>query len=89
MKKLKAFFHSCESRIEERWQKLSARKQRKVVVLFFAGYLLITGCVILTVWYDARTEARRRNSDIEHIRNPILQSKKQYGDSSIIILKNQ
>jgi len=85
MKKLKAFFHSCESRVEERWQKLSARKQRKFVVLFFAGYLLITICVILTVWYDAKTEARRRKNDIEHIRNPVLQSETQYGDSSSIL----
>lgn len=85
MKKLKAFLHACESRIEARWQKLPDRKQRRFVVLFFAGYLLITGCVILTVWYDAKADARMRKNQIEHIRNPILQNETQFGDSSSIL----
>jgi hypothetical protein len=85
MKKLKAFLHACETRIEARWQKLSDRKQRRFVALFFGGYLLITGCVILTVWYDAMEDAKSRKNQIEHIRIPILQSEKQFGDSSSIL----
>jgi hypothetical protein len=86
MKRLRAIFHSWESRIEDRWHKLSAKKQRKFVVLFFAGYLLVTGCVIITVWYDARMDAKLKRYELDHIRNPTLQNRKQQGDSS---LKNE
>ncbi|ALR29237.1 hypothetical protein ATE47_01235 [Chryseobacterium sp. IHB B 17019] len=89
MKKLKAIFHIWESRIEEGWSKLSERKQRRFVVLFFAGYLVITGCVIATIWYDAKTETRVRKNGIEHIQNPILKRENQLGDSSSIILKSK
>jgi S-methylmethionine-dependent homocysteine/selenocysteine methylase len=89
MKRLKALLKICESWIEERWQKLSAKKQKKFVVLFFAGYLVVTACVILTVWYDAKADASMRKNELEHIRNPILQNQKQLGDSSSNHLKNQ
>ncbi|MBT2559819.1 nitrogen regulatory IIA protein [Pedobacter sp. ISL-68] len=89
MKKLRAMFHVWESRIEQRWSKLSERKQRRFIVLFFAGYLLITACVIATVWFDAKTERRTRKNGIEHIQNPILKRENQLGDSSSIILKNK
>jgi hypothetical protein len=92
MKKLRIFFNSCERRLEERWQKLSARKQKKFVILFFVGYLLVTGCVVMTVWYDAKNETRKQNPVEGHIRNPVL--KKQQGgselkDSSSKPIKNQ
>ncbi|MCT2561799.1 nitrogen regulatory IIA protein [Chryseobacterium herbae] len=75
MKKLRIFLHTCETRLEQRWQKLSARRQRKFVILFFAGYLLVTGCVVLKVWYDAKTEALKPRPIREQIRNPILEDK--------------
>ncbi|MCY1662615.1 nitrogen regulatory IIA protein [Chryseobacterium sp. SL1] len=89
MKRLKALRINCENRIEEYWHSLSPRKQRRFVLLFFTGYLLVTGCVILKVWHDGKADAQMRKNEIEHIRNPTLQSKKQFGDSSSIILKNQ
>lgn len=89
MKKLKAILHSWETRIEGRWQQLSAKKQRKFVVLFFVGYLLITGCVIVGVWYDSKSTAQTQENGTSHIRNPILKHEKQLGDSSSIISKNQ
>lgn len=92
MKKLKIFLNSCERRLEERWQKLSARKQKKFVILFFAGYLLVTGCVVMTVWYDAKNETRKQNLVKDHILNPALKHK-EYGsalkDSSSTFIKNQ
>lgn len=87
MKKLKALFHSCEDKIEERWQKLSAKKQKKFVIIFFAGYLLVSTCVIATVWYDAKTETNLQKNVIEHIQNPILKQGRQLDDSSSIIRK--
>ncbi|MBO9676365.1 MAG: nitrogen regulatory IIA protein [Sphingobacteriaceae bacterium] len=85
MKKLKIIFHAYEARIERWWQKQSTGKQRRFVILFFACYLLLTGCVILTVWYEAKADDKKRKNEIEHIRNPLLQTKKQFGDSSSIL----
>jgi hypothetical protein len=62
--------------LEERWQKLSARKQKRWVILFFSGYLLITGCVVFKVWYDAKNDAIKAKSDTGRIINPIQQQKK-------------
>jgi hypothetical protein len=75
MKKLRIFLHSCETRLEKRWQKLSARKQRKYVILFFAGYLLVTGCVVLKVWYDAKADMTTQTPGTGHIRNPVVEQK--------------
>ncbi len=92
MKKLKIFLKTCEMRLEERWQKLSARKQKKFVILFFAGYLLMTGCVVMTVWYDAKNETRKQHPAEAHIRNPLLKKQKdgsQLKDPSSKPIKNQ
>ncbi|ANF52988.1 hypothetical protein A0O34_21765 [Chryseobacterium glaciei] len=78
--------------MEERWQKLSARKQKKFVILFFAGYLLLTGGVVMTVWYDAKNETRKHNPVEGHIRNPVLrqqQEDSELRDSSSKPIKNQ
>lgn len=67
--------HTYETRLEDWWQKLPAAKQRKLVILFFAGYLLVTASVILSVWYNAKTDNSRK-STIQHISNPLLQKRK-------------
>lgn len=92
MKKLRIFLNSCERRLEERWEKLSARKQRKFVILFFAGYLLVTGCVVITVWYDAKNETQKKDLVNGHILNPALKyqgSGAELKDSSQAPKKNQ
>ncbi|MFP3596889.1 nitrogen regulatory IIA protein [Chryseobacterium sp. SIMBA_029] len=88
MKKLKLFIDSCANRLEKRWQKLSARDQRKFLILFFTGYLMVTGFVIVTVWYDAKSESNMQKARIDHIRNPTLKADTPLKDSSSIILKN-
>lgn len=92
MNKLRVFLHTCETRLEERWHKLSARKQRKFVILFFAGYLLITGCAVLKIWYDAKTDKIKPKSVTDHIRNPIVGEQKSGSlikDSSSTLQKNK
>ncbi|PIF45332.1 hypothetical protein CLU96_2334 [Chryseobacterium sp. 52] len=92
MKKLQKMIDACAERVENRWQRLSVRKQRKVVILFFTGYLLITTCVILMVWYDSKSHDMRQKPAIEHISNPLLQKKKtalRAENSSSTILKNR
>ncbi|ANF50329.1 hypothetical protein A0O34_07280 [Chryseobacterium glaciei] len=92
MKKLRIFLNSCERRLEERWQKLSDRKQKKLVILFFAGYLLLTGCVVMIVWYDAKNETKINNAADGHIRNPVLkqqQGRSELKDLSLKPIKNQ
>ncbi|MDN5423237.1 MAG: nitrogen regulatory IIA protein, partial [Chryseobacterium sp.] len=88
MKKLRVFIDACACRLEKRWQRLSAREQRKFLILFFTGYLLVTGCVILNVWYDAKSANTLQKARIDHIRNPTLQKDTSLKDSSSIILKN-
>lgn len=89
MKKLRIFLHSCETRLEEHWQKLSATKQRKYIILFFAGYLLVTACVVTSVWYDAKSNVIKQKTAVGHIRNPIIEQEKQLNDSSSTIIKNK
>lgn len=92
MKKLRIFLHSCETRLEKRWQELSARKQKKLVILFFAGYLLLTVGVVLKVWYDAKTDAVKPSPITQQIRNPVLDQKNlelQLKDSSSTRSKNR
>lgn len=88
MKKLRIFLHTCETRLEQRWQKLSAREQKKWVILFFTGYLLLTGGVVLTVWYDAKTDPLQHKPVMGHIRNPMIEQEKPLRDSSLKPIKN-
>ncbi|MBT2621893.1 nitrogen regulatory IIA protein [Chryseobacterium sp. ISL-6] len=87
MKKLRLFIDTCVYRLEERWQKLSSTKQRKFLILFFAGYLLITGFVIMSVWYDAKSANSIEKARIDHIRNPVLKQDTPLRDSSSTHLK--
>lgn len=60
----------CDN-LDSHWQKLPPGKQRKWIICFFAGYLLLTAGVILTIWHDARTG--KHHPAAHHIRNPILE----------------
>lgn len=63
------------------WQKLSPGKQRKWIICFFAGYLLLTLIVVLNVWYGAEKDTMKNNVATDHIRNPITERKEQLKDS--------
>ncbi|SHL79716.1 hypothetical protein [Chryseobacterium polytrichastri] len=88
MKKLRIFLHTCETRLEKRWKKLSAKEQKKWVILFFAGYLLLTGGVVLTVWYDAKMDSSQHKPVMGHIRNPMIEQEKPLKDSLLTPIKN-
>lgn len=92
MNKFRILLHSWETRVEHRWQRLSARKQRQYVILFFTGYLLLTSGVVMTVWYDAKTAAARQKPAIDHIHNPVVKqhtSRSDIKDSSRTLIKNR
>ncbi|PWN64157.1 nitrogen regulatory IIA protein [Chryseobacterium viscerum] len=97
MKNIRTMISNRCEKLDAEWQKLSARKQKKWVILFFTGYLFLTAGVVLTVWYDARNNAVKQKPVTGHIQNPVIEQKK-YGsevkdsplqDSSQALIKNK
>lgn len=76
MKNIRSMITSRCDDLNSHWQKLPSGKQKKWVILFFAGYLLITGCVVANVWYDAHKASVTEKPPIDHIRNPVLNKEK-------------
>lgn len=78
MKKIRTMIkNQCEN-LNSDWQKLPPGKQRKWIICFFAGYLLLTLMVVLNVWYG---ETVKNNTVTDHISNPITETKEQLKDS--------
>ena len=60
-------------RLDKRWRSLPVGKQRRYILYFFTGYLLLTAGVIFKVWIDiAESDGKMV---IDHIENPVLQTK--------------
>ena len=90
MRKLRANMDRYFNKLDERWRELPVRKQRKYILYFFIGYLLLTAGVILKVWYDAGKADN--NLVIEHIENPVLKKKEspeKLKDTLTTIFKNK
>ncbi|MCX2680760.1 nitrogen regulatory IIA protein [Galbibacter sp. EGI 63066] len=70
MKNLRTNTDRYIDKLDESWQALPIRKQRRYTMYFFAGYLLFTAAVVFKIWHNAG----RLDSDmvIEHIENPVL-----------------
>ncbi len=61
------------NQLDSRWQDIPISKQRKYIVYFFAGYLVLTVAVICKVCYDTKRDNRIK---IGHIENPVTSTKK-------------
>lgn len=72
MKKLKESIHQYFEQIDNRWKRLSLRKQHQYMVVLFIGYLLLTITVILKIWYD--TGSNKDKMQINHIENPVMKT---------------
>jgi hypothetical protein len=78
MEKIRTMIRNRCENFNSDWQKLTPRKQRKWIICFFAGYLLLTVIVVLNVWYG---ETVKNNVVADHIRNPITEREEQLKDS--------
>lgn len=78
MKKLKESMRSYLVEMDNRWKKLSIKKQHQYLMVLFAGYFLLTITVIFKIWYD--TGNNNEKMSINHIENPIIK-KISYKDS--------
>ncbi len=87
MKNLKSIVTGKCDKLDEQWRTFPRAKQRTWVIWFFAGYLLLTAIVVLTVWYDNKTEAGRDGGVTGHIHSPIAEQQRQLKDS--LTKKNQ
>lgn len=72
MKKLKETIHRYFDKIDNRWKRLSLKKQHQYVVVLFIGYLLLTITVIFKIWYD--TGSNQDKMQINHIENPVMKN---------------
>lgn len=72
-------------RIDNQWRKLPVRLQYRYILIIFCGYALLTLVVLAKVWYD--TSQSRNHMTIDHIRHPVLKSKKAVPDSIFTIVK--
>lgn len=57
---------------DERWRALSIARQRRYILYFFTGYLLLTASVILKVYCDMAKSDNKMV--IGHIDNSVLKS---------------
>lgn len=83
MKKLKETIHRYFAKIDNRWKRLSLKKQHRYVVVLFIGYLLVTITVIFKIWYDTGSNEMQ----INHIENPVMKNS-SYKDSLQHNIKN-
>ena len=67
MKKLHEKLDDLYERLDRRWLALPLKKQRMFLLLFFAGYVLLTAGVMVSIWY----ETGKTDLYIDHIENPI------------------
>jgi len=78
MKKLKENINRYSEEMDNRWKKLSIKKQHQYLLILFVGYLLLTITVIFKIWYD--TGNNNEKMQIKHIENPVS-NKIPYKDS--------
>ncbi|SFO36543.1 hypothetical protein SAMN05421741_1445 [Paenimyroides ummariense] len=85
MKKLKESTQMYFDKIDNRWKRLSLKKQHQYLITLFIGYLLLTISVIFKIWYD--TESNETEMQINHIENPVMKNS-PYKDSLNHKIKN-
>lgn len=78
MKKMKETIHRCFDKIDNRWKRLSIKKQHQYLIVLFIGYLLLTSTVIFKIWYD--TGSNEAKMPVNHIENPVMKNN-PYKDS--------
>lgn len=78
MKNLKENMHRYLEEMDNRWKKLSIKKQHQYLMVLFAGYFLLTITVIFKIWYDTGNTSEK--IEIHHIKNPVS-NKILYKDS--------
>lgn len=85
MKKLKESTQMYFDKIDNRWKRLSLKKQHQYLITLFIGYLLLTISVIFKIWYD--TESNETEMQINHIESPVMKNS-PYKDSLNHYIKN-
>lgn len=85
MKKLKETTQRYFEKIDNRWKRLSLKKQHQYLVVLFIGYLLLTITVIFKIWYD--TGSNKDKMQINRIENPVMKNS-PYKDSLHHNIKN-
>ena len=70
MKKLKENIHRYSEEIDNRWKRLTIKKQHQYLMVLFAGYFLLTIIVIFKICYD--TGNNNEKMLIKHIENPAI-----------------
>lgn len=71
MKKIKKAIEKWEDGLEERWNNLSVKQQRKFVLLALSLYSLLTLTVLILTW-----SSNQEDMKIRHIENPVLPASK-------------
>lgn len=85
MKKLKESTQMYFDKIDNRWKRLSIKKQHQYLITLFIGYLLLTISVIFKIWYDTGSNGAKMR--IKHIENPVMKNS-PYKDSLDHKIKN-
>ncbi len=67
MKKLHEKLDDLYEWLDRHWLALPLKKQRMFLLLFFAGYVLLTAGVMVSIWY----ETGKTNLHIEQIEIPV------------------
>lgn len=70
MKKLKENINRYSEEIDNRWKRLTIKKQHQYLLTLFVGYLLLTITVIFKIWYD--TGNTNEKMQIKHIESPVI-----------------
>ncbi len=65
MDKLRLSINNWVERLETRWVLLPIESQRKIILYFFIGYILITLVTIVDVWHEVQKSAT--GIEVEHI----------------------
>ncbi|WP_316795488.1 hypothetical protein [Pedobacter agri] len=86
MKNLKSIVIGKCEKLDQQWKTFPREKQRMWVIGLFAGYMLLTAIVVLTVWYHSKTKVGN-NIVAGHIHNPMAEQQEPSQDS--LTKKNQ
>ena len=90
MKNLRAPLSNWFDKLDRQWRELPVKKQRRYMLLFFSGYVLLTILVIGKVYCEVGKSGE--GITIEHIENPVIPQNKSSvspRDSITTILKRK
>jgi hypothetical protein len=90
MKKLRTNIDRWFESLDYRWDQIPEAKQQKIILRFFAVYVILTAAVIINVWQD--TSKADNEMNIKYIESPFKGSKgnpSQTKDTLSVMIKNK